>query len=61
MSLDVKNSIRQDFNLAQRMKEINSFLVVDFITRAKTLEEQGKSIINLAVGEPVAPMTNRKV
>ena len=55
MSLDVKTSIRQGLNVAQRMEEINSFIVVDFITRAKALEEKGKSIINLAVGEPDFP------
>ncbi len=38
--------------LASRLADIDSFFVVDFITRAKALEDDGRSIVNLAVGEP---------
>ncbi len=41
--------------LSERMNDINSFIVVDFITRAKALEDEGRSIINLVVGEPDFP------
>ncbi len=41
-----------DSRLADRVADIHSFIVVDFITRAKAMEAAGKSIVNLAVGEP---------
>ncbi len=41
--------------LAKRLDSIEPFYVVQVITRAIELEAQGKSIINLAVGEPDFP------
>ena len=41
--------------LATRLDNIEPFYVVQVITRAIELEAQGKSIINLAVGEPDFP------
>ena len=41
--------------LAKRIDNIEPFYVVQVITRAIELEAQGKSIINLAVGEPDFP------
>ena len=41
--------------LAKRLDNIEPFYVVQVITRAIELEAQGKSIINLAVGEPDFP------
>lgn len=41
--------------LAQRMADIEPFHVVVLITRAKELEAQGRSIVNLVIGEPDFP------
>ena len=38
--------------LASRMADIEPFHVVDLITRAKALEAQGRTIVNMVVGEP---------
>ena len=46
------NAPPKDSRLADRVADIESFIVVDFITRAKAMEAAGKSIVNLAVGEP---------
>jgi aspartate/methionine/tyrosine aminotransferase len=37
------------------MAEIETFHVVDLVTRAKALEAEGRTIVNLVVGEPDAP------
>ena len=42
-------------HLAQRMADIEPFHVVVLITRAKELEAQGRSIVNLVIGEPDFP------
>jgi aspartate/methionine/tyrosine aminotransferase len=41
--------------LASRLDEIEPFHVVVLITRAKALEAQGRSIVNMVVGEPDFP------
>ncbi len=41
--------------LASRLAEIEPFHVVVLITRAKALEAQGRSIVNMVVGEPDFP------
>jgi len=38
--------------LAKRMHDIQPFRVMDLLARAKALEEQGRSIIHMEVGEP---------
>lgn len=51
-------STRQ-FQLAARMGEIEPFHVVVLINRAKALEAEGRSIANMVVGEPDAPVPPR--
>lgn len=41
--------------LAERMAQIETFHVVALVTRAKELEAQGRSIINMVIGEPDFP------
>src|SRR5688572_22397767 len=41
--------------LATRMSAIEPFHVVVLVTRAKELEAQGRSIVNLVIGEPDFP------
>ena len=41
--------------LAARMADIEPFHVVVLVTRAKELEAQGRSIVNMVIGEPDAP------
>lgn len=43
-------------HIAARMAEIEPFHVVALVTQAKALEAQGRSIINMVVGEPDAPV-----
>ncbi len=43
------------FRPASRMAEIETFHVVDLVTRAKALEAEGRTIVNMVVGEPDAP------
>lgn len=38
--------------LSHRVNDISSFLVMDLLTRAKDLEESGRRIIHLEIGEP---------
>jgi len=38
--------------LAQRSKDINPFYVMDILAQAKQLEQQGRDIIHMEVGEP---------
>jgi aspartate/methionine/tyrosine aminotransferase len=45
----------QAHRLASRMSAIEPFHVVALVTRAKALEEQGRSIVNLVIGEPDFP------
>jgi aspartate/methionine/tyrosine aminotransferase len=45
----------QAHRLASRMAAIEPFHVVALVTRAKALEEQGRSIVNLVIGEPDFP------
>ena len=42
-------------HVAARMADIEPFHVVVLVTRAKELEAQGRSIVNLVIGEPDAP------
>ncbi len=42
-------------SFSDRIHDISPFVVVDFITRAQALEDSGRDIINLAVGEPDFP------
>ncbi|MCW5624771.1 MAG: pyridoxal phosphate-dependent aminotransferase, partial [Burkholderiales bacterium] len=42
--------------VAARMADIQPFHVVVLVTRAKALEAQGRSIVNLVIGEPDAPV-----
>jgi len=39
-------------NLSQRSQDINPFHVMDILAQAKQLEQQGKDIIHMEVGEP---------
>ncbi|MBI1396240.1 MAG: pyridoxal phosphate-dependent aminotransferase [Betaproteobacteria bacterium] len=41
--------------LAARMADIEPFHVVVLVTRAKELEAQGRTIVNMVIGEPDAP------
>jgi aspartate/methionine/tyrosine aminotransferase len=41
--------------IAARMAQIAPFHVVELVTRSKTLEAQGRSIVNMVVGEPDWP------
>jgi aspartate/methionine/tyrosine aminotransferase len=45
----------QRHHLAARMAAIEPFHVVALVTRAKTLEAQGRSIVNMVIGEPDFP------
>jgi aspartate/methionine/tyrosine aminotransferase len=45
----------QRLRLAERMAEIEPFHVVVLVTRAQELEAQGRSIVNLVIGEPDFP------
>ncbi|MEJ1410491.1 MAG: aminotransferase class I/II-fold pyridoxal phosphate-dependent enzyme, partial [Candidatus Sedimenticola sp. (ex Thyasira tokunagai)] len=38
--------------IAQRMKSIRPFYVMELLTRARALEAEGRSIIHMEVGEP---------
>jgi aspartate/methionine/tyrosine aminotransferase len=40
---------------AHRMQNISSFLVMDLLQRAKQLEQEGKDIIHMEIGEPDFP------
>jgi aspartate/methionine/tyrosine aminotransferase len=42
-------------NLAERIKEISPFHVMEVLSRAKDLERQGRDIIHLEIGEPDFP------
>lgn len=42
-------------NLAERIKEISPFHVMEVLSRAKALERQGRDIIHLEIGEPDFP------
>ena len=44
-----------DHRLASRMSVIEPFHVVVLVTRAKELEAQGRSIVNMVIGEPDFP------
>ena len=43
-------------HVAARMAEIEPFHVVVLVTRAKELEAAGRSIVNMVIGEPDAPV-----
>ena len=47
--------LAQAHRLASRMAAIEPFHVVALVTRAKQLEAQGRSIINMVIGEPDFP------
>jgi aspartate/methionine/tyrosine aminotransferase len=49
------NSPQPLHHLAARMAAIEPFHVVVLVTRAKELEAQGRSIVNLVIGEPDFP------
>ncbi|MGZ8217005.1 aminotransferase class I/II-fold pyridoxal phosphate-dependent enzyme [Methylomagnum sp.] len=42
-------------NLAERIKQISPFHVMEVLSRAKALERQGRDIIHLEIGEPDFP------
>lgn len=44
-----------DFALAQRLQQIEPFHVMEVIKRASELEQQGRSIITMCIGEPDFP------
>ena len=48
----MKNEMRELPDLAGRVDEISSFHVMELVKRAKQLEEEGRSIIHLNIGEP---------
>jgi aspartate/methionine/tyrosine aminotransferase len=43
-------------HVAARMADIEPFHVVVLVTRAKELEAQGRSIVNMVIGEPDSPV-----
>ena len=43
------------FPLAQRIREIEPFHVMELLARAKTLEAQGRDIVHMEIGEPDFP------
>jgi aspartate/methionine/tyrosine aminotransferase len=47
--------VAQVHRLASRMSAIEPFHVVALVTRAKELEAQGRSIVNMVIGEPDFP------
>jgi aspartate/methionine/tyrosine aminotransferase len=47
--------LAQAHRLASRMSAIEPFHVVALVTRAKELEAQGRSIVNMVIGEPDFP------
>jgi aspartate/methionine/tyrosine aminotransferase len=47
--------VAQAHRLASRMSAIEPFHVVALVTRAKELEAQGRSIVNMVIGEPDFP------
>ncbi|MBE3597431.1 MAG: pyridoxal phosphate-dependent aminotransferase [Limnochordaceae bacterium] len=47
--------MRRGFGLSRRAEEIPPFLAMDVLARARRLEEQGRSIIHLEVGDPDFP------
>ena len=47
--------LAQAHRLASRMSAIEPFHVVALVTRAKALEAQGRSIVNMVIGEPDFP------
>jgi len=48
--------LRPAAQIASRMEDIEPFHVVVLINRAKELEAQGRSIANMVIGEPDAPV-----
>jgi aspartate/methionine/tyrosine aminotransferase len=42
-------------NVADRMREINPFFVMEILARAKALERAGRDIIHMEIGEPDFP------
>ncbi len=42
-------------HIAQRMQGITSFFVMELLQRAKQLEQQGRDIIHMEIGEPDFP------
>ena len=45
--------------LAQRMADIRPFFVMEILSRAKTLEQQGRDIVHMEIGEPDFPTPPR--
>lgn len=52
MSRPIKTSISSPIPLAQRMETIKPFHVMALLGKAKALEQQGREIFHLEVGEP---------
>jgi aspartate/methionine/tyrosine aminotransferase len=44
--------------VSARMADIDTFHVVAVVTRAKELEAAGRSIVNMAIGEPDGPIAD---
>jgi aspartate/methionine/tyrosine aminotransferase len=44
-----------NFTLAQRLQEIAPFRVMEVIKRAAELEQAGRSVIHMGIGEPDFP------
>lgn len=42
-------------SLAERMRSISTFYVMDLLRRAKQLEQQGRDVIHMEIGEPDFP------
>jgi aspartate/methionine/tyrosine aminotransferase len=42
-------------NIAERMHQIRPFFVMEILSRAKALEEQGRDILHMEIGEPDFP------
>jgi len=47
--------VKDDFKPSKRMDPITSFIVMDILEEAKTLERKGEDIVHLEVGEPDFP------
>ncbi len=48
-------SNRNGLRIAERMRDIAPFYVVELLTRARALEVEGRSIVHMEVGEPDFP------
>jgi aspartate/methionine/tyrosine aminotransferase len=51
-SLSVQNGIKQDLRLAGRMSRLGTETAFEVLVKARALEQKGKDVVHLEIGEP---------